>query len=57
MHQPVEDGVGERGLADRGVPLLLGNLAGDNGRAALVVNGCRDPRLDEGMGSVKGFLR
>ena len=36
MHQPVEDGVGERGIADGGVPLVDGNLAGHDGGAALI---------------------
>jgi len=36
MHQPIEDGVGEGGIADRGVPLLDGDLAGDDGGAALI---------------------
>ena len=36
MHQSVEDRVGERGIADGGVPLLDRNLAGHDGGAALI---------------------
>ena len=36
MNQPVEDGVGQGGVADGGVPMLNRKLAGDDGRAAAV---------------------
>ena len=36
MHEPVEDGVGVGGFADRFVPVLDGQLAGDEGGSALV---------------------
>ncbi len=31
MHQPVQDGIGERGVADGLVPMIDGQLAGDEG--------------------------
>lgn len=34
VHQPVEDGVGQRGVADGRVPMFNRKLAGDDGRAA-----------------------
>jgi hypothetical protein len=36
VHEPIEDGIGERRLADGGVPLLDGDLASDDGGATLV---------------------
>jgi hypothetical protein len=33
MHQAVEDGIGQRRVADRVMPMLHRQLAGDNGRA------------------------
>lgn len=45
MDEPVEDGVGERGVADCRVPFGDRDLAGDEGRgppAAILVNGPRN---------------
>ena len=36
VHQPIEDGVGKRRIADGGVPLLDRDLAGDDSGAALI---------------------
>ena len=36
MHETVEDGVGDRGICDQLVPVLDGDLAGHNRRAAAV---------------------
>lgn len=36
VHQPVEDRVGQGGIADLGVPLGDWELAGEDGRAALI---------------------
>ncbi len=36
MNQPVQDGIGERGVADGFVPMLDGQLAGDEGGAGAV---------------------
>ena len=36
MHQTVEDGVGDCGISDQLVPMLDGNLAGHDCRAAAV---------------------
>jgi hypothetical protein len=36
VHQPIEDRVGERGVADRVVPGADGELTGDDGGAAVV---------------------
>lgn len=36
VDQPVEDGIGERGVADGGVPVFDGKLAGHDGRARAV---------------------
>ena len=36
MYEAVEDGVGERGVAQVGMPLVDGKLAGDEGGGALV---------------------
>ena len=41
MHEPVEDGVGERGLVDVGVPLIDRKMAGDQ-RGFLVVEVLED---------------
>ncbi len=30
MHEPIEDGIGERGFADAGVPLIDGELTGES---------------------------
>ncbi len=34
MNEPVEDGVGISRVADKGVPFVDGDLAGEDGRAA-----------------------
>lgn len=34
LHEPVRDGVSDGGIADPGVPMFDGQLAGDNGGAA-----------------------
>lgn len=36
MHQAIEDGVGERGLVQVGVPLVHGQLAGDERRLLVI---------------------
>jgi hypothetical protein len=36
VHNPVENSIGERSFGDGRVPLLLRDLAGDDGESALV---------------------
>ena len=36
VHQPIEDGIGERRLVDVGMPLIDGKLAGDERRFFVV---------------------
>jgi hypothetical protein len=33
VHQTIQDGIGQRGVADGGVPVIDGQLAGNDGRA------------------------